>query len=166
MPSVNKEDAQPKTDRFWSKVQRGNKTACWHWLGAKKPSGYGNVRRNKIYTSAHRVSWELTFGPIPKGMQVQHSCDNPSCCNPNHLMLGTVVSNYVDMVRKGRGNSTHKNRLFGTRNLNHKLSTAEVEEIRAAYKPGLVKQSELAAQYRVSQRTISIITRREGRNHG
>lgn len=152
--------------RFWAKVDKRGKSDCWLWLGAKKPKGYGNVRRNKAYTTAHRVAWEITFGPIPIGMQIQHSCDNPSCCNPHHLMLGTVVSNFVDMVRKGRGNSSHKNRQFGEDHPHHKLTAAEVAAIRAEYIPGRVKQSDLGSKYGVSQRTISIIVRKEGRVYG
>lgn len=153
-------------EKFWQKVQKAKPTQCWLWLGAKKPSGYGNVRRDKVYTSAHRLAWQITFGPIPNGMQVQHSCDTPSCCNPHHLMLGTVVSNYVDMIKKGRGNSSHENRKFGEQHHQHKLTASDVEAIRKAYQPGLVKQIDLAKQFGVSQRTISIIIRKEGRNHG
>lgn len=153
-------------DRFWNMVEKSGRTECWLWKGAKKPTGYGNVRRNKVYTTAHRLAWELTFGRIPDGMQIQHSCDNPSCCNPHHLMLGTVVSNYVDMVKKGRDNSRHSNRKFGTSNHNAKLTKEQVDEIRVAYIPGSVRQVDLAEKYGVSQVLISIITRREGRIHG
>lgn len=163
MASVNKDEINK---RFWLKVDKKTPLECWLWTGAKKPKGYGNVRRNKIYTTAHRVSWEITFGVIPKGMQVQHSCDNPSCCNPNHLMLGTVMSNYIDMVKKGRGNSGHKNRSFGENNPNHKLKSFEVDEIRRLYKPGAIKQQDIAKKYGVSQHLVSVITRGEGRNHG
>lgn len=152
--------------RFWAKVQKGKPYECWIWMGAKKPKGYGNVRRNKKYMNAHRVAWEITFGIIPPGMQVQHSCDAPSCCNPNHLMLGTVISNHVDMVKKGRSNSNHRNRKYGENHRNHKLKSVDVEEIRRLYKPGGVRQQDLAIKYGVSQRLISVITRNEGRNHG
>ena len=164
MASVN--ESADSNSRFWMKVKKAGKTECWLWTGAKKPTGYGNVRRNKVYTTAHRLAWELTFGPIPDGMQIQHSCDTPSCCNPNHLMLGTVVSNYIDMVKKGRGKTDHKNRKYGEDNNNSKLTKEQVSEIRVAYIPGVVKQSDLAKQYGVSQRLISIITRNEGRVYG
>ena len=52
-------------DKFWKKVVAGTPTQCWEWIGAKKPTGYGNVRINKICKGAHRVAWELTYGPIP-----------------------------------------------------------------------------------------------------
>ena len=165
MASVNKV-LSDKDKRFWDKVDIRDPYECWLWKGAKKPRGYGNLRRDKVYTTAHRVSWQINFGDIPKGMQVQHSCDNTSCCNPNHLMLGTVMSNYVDMVKKGRGNSNHTNRAFGENHKNHKLKKTEVEEIRCLYASGSMFQKDIGKKYDVSQRCISIIVRGEGRNHG
>ncbi len=165
MASV-KGDLHSQNARFWSKVQKGKPLECWLWTGAKKPHGYGNIRRDKKYTTAHRVSWEIAFGDIPKGMQVQHSCDNPSCCNPHHLMLGTVMSNFVDMVKKGRSKVDHKNRLHGENHPKHKLTSSQVDEIRSTYKFGVIRQKDLAANYGVSQPLIGVILRNEGRNHG
>lgn len=159
-------DTELMNRRFWSKVAKGKKHECWLWKGAKKPSGYGNIRRNKKYTTAHRLAWEITFGQIPADMQIQHSCDNRSCCNPSHLMLGTVMSNYIDMVKKGRSNSSHKNRKYGENNKNHKLTLFQVEEIRRRYIPGKVRQQDLGNEFGVSQRNISVIVRNEGRNNG
>lgn len=152
--------------RFWSKVDKKKHTECWLWLGAKKPKGYGNLRRDKKYTTAHRVAWEITFGNIPKGMQVQHSCDNPSCCNPNHLMLGTVTSNYIDMVKKNRANSHHRNRRFGESHPNHKLSSSEVKKIRELYRSGKYLQREIAKLFNVSQVLVSYINLNKGRING
>lgn len=88
--------------KFQAKVR---KTAtCWLWTGAKSEFGYGNVRINKKYLRAHRVSYELANGPIPEDMCVLHRCDTPACVNPDHLFLGTLKDNSHDMWRKGRGN--------------------------------------------------------------
>lgn len=161
-----KDDVELMNIRFWSKVNKGKKSECWTWSGAKKPTGYGNVRRNKKYTTAHRVAWELTFGQIPNGMQIQHSCDNRSCCNPSHLMLGTVMSNYIDMVKKNRSRSNHKNRKYGENNHNHKLTAAAVMDIRSSYASGKIKQRDLANKHGVSQVNISVIVRNAGRLNG
>ncbi len=87
-------------ERFWPKV---NKTeGCWEWTRAKR-EGYGvlNVAGKALY--AHRLSWELHFGPIPTGMWVLRHCDNRGCVRPDHLFLGTIQDNLADMREKGRG---------------------------------------------------------------
>lgn len=93
-------------ERFWKKVDRsGGDLACWPWIGSRQPNGYGKVRVQAIRTAplqAHRVAWELSHGEIPHGLWVLHRCDNPPCCNPSHLFLGTPKDNTTDMVGKGR----------------------------------------------------------------
>ena len=91
-------------DRFWNKVQKGNKNSCWNWLGAKNPKGYGLLGIQYPERRSHRFSWYLHNGKIPKKLFVLHSCDNPSCVNPNHLFLGTAQDNTNDMIKKGRDN--------------------------------------------------------------
>jgi hypothetical protein len=94
-------------ERIWdNKVV--TETGCWEWQGAKT-KGYGMIghgRRSDPGTrvkQVHRVAWELTYGPIPEGTSVLHSCDNPPCYNPTHLFLGTQADNVADMTAKGRG---------------------------------------------------------------
>lgn len=101
--------------RFWSKI---NKNAppparcshlgpCWLFTGkARLYGGYGSIlgtvegKRRPLYT--HRLSWELTRGPIPDGLFVLHKCDVPLCCNPDHLFLGSQADNLADARQKGR----------------------------------------------------------------
>lgn len=90
--------------RFWAKVEIIPFHPCWEWTAAKK-DGYGRFQ-TKGY--AHRYSWQLHFGDIPKGLFVCHKCDNPSCVNPDHLFLGTVKENNSDMRQKGRGSMPPK----------------------------------------------------------
>tara|TARA_Y100000310_G_scaffold14352_1_gene14541 strand:- start:175 stop:714 length:540 start_codon:yes stop_codon:yes gene_type:complete len=97
-------------ERFWAKVKKG--PGCWLWTGATRPGGYGNLftfrdkgRRNH-FTSAHRASWEIHYGPIPDGLLVCHRCDNPPCVKPEHLFLGTNKDNQRDRRQKGRAIDT------------------------------------------------------------
>lgn len=92
----------PVEDRFWPKVDKKSKDECWHWIGAKVPSGYGHIGiRRKVYR-APRISWEIHYGKIPEGLVVRHKCDTPSCVNPNHLELGTTKQNIQDTVKRKR----------------------------------------------------------------
>lgn len=88
---------------FWSSVDKKSDNDCWNWTrGRSSQLGYGSFKLgNEQYT--HRLAWELTNGKIPEGLCVCHHCDNPLCCNPNHLFLGTVKDNMQDRDMKGRG---------------------------------------------------------------
>jgi hypothetical protein len=96
-----------KRAHFWGRVDR-REGECWFWLGAKQVNGYGLCavgRRDdgrQINEQTHRIAYRLTHGTIPDGMYVLHSCDQPPCCNPEHLMLGTQLDNIHDAIHKGR----------------------------------------------------------------
>jgi hypothetical protein len=76
---------------------------CWPWQGALGGSaGHGQTSLNRKVVYAHRVVYELTNGPIPDGLIVRHTCDNPPCCNPAHLLTGTQFDNVQDMISRGR----------------------------------------------------------------
>jgi len=90
---------------FWNMIDIRSEDECWVWLGSSSGGGYGQSQ-DKI-KKAHRQSWVYTNGDIPDGMDVCHECDNPPCCNPNHLFLGTHQDNMVDRTRKGRSRNGH-----------------------------------------------------------
>lgn len=75
---------------------------CIEWSGARNEKGYGRLKLRGEQCYAHRVAYEQAFGPIPEGLLVLHSCDNPPCINPEHLSVGTYADNHRDMIQKGR----------------------------------------------------------------
>jgi hypothetical protein len=92
--------------RFWARVVKSD--GCWLWQGNTTPDGYGLVHCGRrpdgrvINDYAHRIAYWLTSGPIPDGLVVRHRCDNPPCCNPEHLLLGTQADNIADAQRQGK----------------------------------------------------------------
>lgn len=88
---------------FWKRVDKSpHPKGCWLWTGSKNRQGYGETMFRKRHLRANRVAYELANGPIPEGLMVLHSCDNPPCVNPDHLFLGTGTDNMQDCIRKGR----------------------------------------------------------------
>ena len=118
LPETNEEwltRAKEQQARFWSKVDRSD-SGCWRWLGGKvDKDGYGKFQitgRGPRFRGdspvqkdigAHRLAWQLANDRIvPLGLVVMHACDNPICCNPEHLSVGTQAENRADCGRKGR----------------------------------------------------------------
>ncbi len=93
-------------ERFWNFVDYSalSPAGCWIWCGGKLRGNYGAFHVNGATRRAHRFSYELKFGTIPKGMFVCHRCDCPLCVNPNHLFVGTPKDNMLDKVNKNRHN--------------------------------------------------------------
>ena len=93
---------KPLEDRFWGFVRKTKK--CWKWTGTMDKKGYGRIKDVDLRTplKAHRVSWEMHYGPIYDGLDICHACDNPSCVNPSHLMMGSRMANLIDSGKKGR----------------------------------------------------------------
>jgi len=128
--------ARPKInviDKFWAKVNKRSDDECWFWLGASDKDGYGQIWDGYAgkMKRAHKVSAEIHHGHA-NGRIVMHSCDNPSCCNPNHLSYGTTMDNQNDKVAKNRH---AKGEMQG----HHKLTEAQVLEIRQRANEGYRK---------------------------
>jgi hypothetical protein len=91
--------------RFWSKVDIRDKNECWPWVGTIGVKGYGRFWLKRKAIRANRMVWEISHSKkIEDGMFACHSCDNPSCVNPNHIWIGTNQDNQIDRVVKGRHN--------------------------------------------------------------
>ncbi len=126
---------------------------CWIWTGRHNDHGYGLVHRDgdpkgkTVY--AHRHAYALTFGPIPPGGCILHSCDVRDCVRPDHLRLGTRAENSADMVTRGRS-------LSGERHPMCRVSDVQVEAIRVLRDHGWT-QSRIAQAFPVSRSGVSLI---------
>lgn len=131
LPRRNKEIKlnEKQIQRFWRGVDKRGEDECWEWSRCKNAGGYGIIEVNKKVLRANRVSWVIENGEIPNGLIVCHKCDNPSCCNPSHLFLGTHFDNAMDRTAKGRGPSN-----FGNKNPRAKLNEHSVMLIKLLYR--------------------------------
>jgi len=113
-------------ERLWARVDQG--PDCWVWPGAHDRNGYGTIKADRRTWATHRLAWTLTYGPIPAGLLVCHHCDNPPCCRPDHLFLGTAADNSADMVSKNRGRRPIKHGTIGGYNahLRHKVPVCDL----------------------------------------
>lgn len=100
--AINNKLSIESQHRFWEKVQVIPFHSCWEWVAARNEYGYGVFGIGKQTDKAHRISFRLLVGEIPKGKFICHKCDNPSCVNPNHLFVGTGADNVKDMIEKKR----------------------------------------------------------------
>ena len=133
-------------ERFWPKVDKSaGLEGCWIWKACTQKDGYGQFWVNGGMLQAHRVAYELVIGPIPKGLEILHKCDNPPCVNPFHLWAGTQSENILDSMHKGRQGGE----LSGT----SKLKSFQVAEIKRSNLPPY----RLAEFYHVDSSTIQDI---------
>lgn len=143
-------------ERFLSKLDTsGGPDACWPWLGANSGTqGYGHIRKDGRDIKAHRLAFELFNGELTPDQDVRHTCDNPPCCNPSHLVAGSTTDNILDMESKGR--SVH---LRGSAHGRAKLTEDDVLVIRlrCADTPHVA----LAAEYGVTNVNIGAICKRK-----
>ena len=127
------------TVRFWSRVQPfdvRDKSASAVWLGHRLPAGYGTVTDSDgVIHYAHRTSWSLLHGDIPKNHVIRHLCNNTSCVRPGHLALGTAAQNVADKIDAGRIRVLPD------------LTSDDIVAIRHCYKTGRWSQGDLAKMF-------------------
>lgn len=137
------------TVRLWAQIKKSGPDSCWPWTGATVEGygviGEGGSKGKKL--RAHRVVYAEAKGRIPKGKIVMHTCDNPPCCNPAHLVAGTHADNVADKIKKGRCyTGDHRGK-------NNKVTPAKVRKIRKAKGT----QTEIGERFGISQRAVSDI---------
>lgn len=155
-------DESKQATSFWSRVDVRNADDCWEWQGARTMArgGYGVVKIHRKQWRTHRLAWKIIHGFVPSEMQVQHTCDNPPCCNPSHLKLGTAKDNVLDMHKRGRA-ADHR----GENHASSKLVKADILEIRRLYATGKISYSILGRLFKVSKMHICRIVNRERWDH-
>ena len=172
-------------ERFWQNVQKTD--GCWLWTGNGHPNGYGRFKINGHTVTVTHFSWKLHHGtPIPPGMLVCHTCDNPQCVRPDHLFLGTRSDNAQDASAKGRlargrkprkecvprpyhhlrghpernPSVTHpESRPRAEKHYKAKLTWEQVREMRALYATGQYSFRALAKRYNMTSVGVSGICR-------
>ena len=139
--------------RFWAKVQKLRPDQCWPWIAKSKAHGYGLWRVRKILFRALRVSWVLTNRQlIPAGLEIRHSCHNPICCNPEHLLTGTRKQNMQDSVRAGRTKGIR----VGSKNGFADLDELKVRRVKQMLKDGR-RHIDIAEEVGISRPTVTRI---------
>jgi hypothetical protein len=141
-------------DWFWGRVERG--LACWPWTGGVNRFGYGQAKKGGKSFLAHRAAYLLANNYMFLPDNILHKCDNPLCCNPDHLIAGTHAENMADMKAKGR----RKGIAAGVFNGRAKLNPETCEQIRKERASGAMLK-DLAPKYNVALSTISRVCRGE-----
>jgi hypothetical protein len=149
---------------FWKLVAKGDPDSCWLWLG-RQPQHYGRIKFGGREWQSHRLAYLFAKGDIPAGMCVCHRCDNPPCCNPSHLFLGTKAENHWDAVKKNR-------HAHGEKSGKAKLTEQDVRVIRETYQFSLGGRNgapnstpKLAKRFGVTTQAIASIVHRQHWKH-
>lgn len=145
----------PVKDRLALHSKRAGE--CIEWTGHRDKDGYGDITINRTMLRAHRAAYDVHKGPIPSGLLVRHTCDNPPCINPDHLLVGTNADNMVDRSERGRAPR-------GAGNPAAKLTDSEVIKIRQFRAEGATYR-ELAARFGVGESTIGRVVKRTHWKH-
>lgn len=150
--------------KFWSRIKKTD--SCWPWIGGTNDRGYGVVciGNDKVY--AHRFSFVLNIGRIPEFICACHSCDNPPCCNPDHLFLGTHLDNMTDAETKGRfkHSEEHIRKITvaiprGDHHSCSKVTGEMVRDIRNRFSDRLTPLAYISREYGLSAMSVSDILR-------
>jgi len=154
-----KRKKKTKSEKFFENISIDRKRGCINWMGYTYGGRYGGITIDQKSVRVHRLSWELFYGKIPKGLLVCHHCDNTLCVNPTHLFLGTQKDNMQDMYKKNRQAPN-----CGSLNGRAKVTENNVIEIRKNFKKGL-SLKELSIKHKLSECQIGKIVNRKNWTH-
>jgi len=147
-------------ERFVSNIAFAGPDECWRWTAGCFHGGYGQFRLRHKKVKAHRAYYEHEVAAIPPGMILCHRCNNPPCCNPAHLFVGTNADNTADCKRKGRLKSSPPPGRSGESNPSARMTLNAVELIRLERKGGAT-YADIAAKFNISQsQARNIVTRK------
>jgi hypothetical protein len=143
-------------------------SGCLEWSGYCTKAGYGQVGSGGKLLSTHVVAWTLANGPVPAGLWVLHRCDNPPCCRPEHLFVGTAQDNVDDMHAKGRARKAQ-----GIEASHGRLTRGQVDDLLSRHVPGRPaghgvrtgNTAALAAEFGITPQYIGQLRRRVWRKH-
>ena len=159
LPSLRQQDIA----RFHSKVRQASPDSCWEWAAARFKSGYGQFFVGGLSVPASRIAYLIHYGNDPGELFVLHSCDNPPCCNPCHLSLGTNDQNMAEKIERSRQSKGQKHvdamsptRARGERVNTAKLSAEQVKEIRKRRQNG-ESLKDLSDAFGVTKTLVSMI---------
>jgi hypothetical protein len=143
-------------DRFWSRVDKTD--GCWCWVGSRNKAGYGQMWLNGKMERAHRLSWKIIKGDMPKGLFLCHKCDNRACVNPDHLFIGTQIDNMRDCANKKRlWLQRHPESYYGAKHPGAKLTESDVMIVLKLLETRQYTNGEIASIYGVHRTTINKI---------
>lgn len=146
--------------RFWSYVSISGEEDCWEWSGAVKKTGYGSFKAiSYVSIVASRMAWAFANNSDPGDLMVCHACDNPVCCNPSHLWVGTAADNNTDCASKGRTyfqKTAHKRR--GAGNPRALISELDILMILSDMING-ENNKEISRKYGITHSMVSVIRR-------
>lgn len=163
MRKLNKYRQATSPEHYLSQRSKLLDSGCIEFTGARDRDGYGQCHYTKYgkilgVTRAHQMSFVVNFGKIPDNCVVCHTCDNPSCINPDHLFAGTILDNNLDKINKGRANTAR-----GIRNSQSKLTEKQVIEIKNF--KGRKTSLEVAKMYGISFSNVCLIWRGQSWGH-
>jgi hypothetical protein len=156
LPELEGKIGELRIMRFWSKIDMRGPDECWEWQASLNLNGYGRFKLGSYnMVIASRLALICTSKSEPDGLLALHHCDNPKCCNPDHLYWGTVKDNARDKVERGRAYVGNQS---GANNGHSKITDAQLATIILRFREGW-SNTKIAADLPIGHSMVSKIRR-------